>query len=316
MARISAPVRAKIEAFDAGDCGPIAGIDVGERYLDLALIEDPRAPALKLARIDLWPISSDVIGNLARAIENAAPRLGRGAIALVDSPRNPRGWNPRPGGAIAAPPGGRAIDADLREIVRAINGKRDRAAQVALSMFPTPTGDYFVRCAADPGFRPHLDAFAREVLGIKAGAPRPGAARRGGGWLFTRFMLSGFATFRALERLGACAFESYPYLAFALHKTADEQLPPKSAGRDAVAQRIRVIARLAHEAGLAEIPPVANLDQADAAVLALTAALGAKGDRLYCVSAPDEGRFLLSVIGQDRAVLDDLIAERRGADSA
>jgi hypothetical protein len=316
MARISAPVRAKVEAFDAGDCGPIAGIDVGERYLDLAVIEDPRAPALKLARIDLRPILSDAIGNLARTIENAAARLGRGAIALVDSPRNPRRWNPRPGRAVAAPPGGRAIDADLHGIVRAINCKRERGAELALSMFPTPPGDYFVRCADDPGCRPHLAAFAREVLGIKPGAPDPGAARRGGGWLFTRFMLSGFATFRALDLLGACAFESYPYLAFALHKAADERLPPKSAGRDALAQRIRMIARLAREAGLAEIPPVANLDQADAAVLALTAALGAKGGRLYCVSAPDEGRFLFSVTRPDRAALDDFIAGRRGADSA
>ena len=38
------------------------------------------------------------------------------------------------------------------------------------------------------------------------------AVRRRAAATFTRFMLAGFATYRALERLGVPAFESYPDL--------------------------------------------------------------------------------------------------------
>jgi hypothetical protein len=307
MARIPAALRAKVKTVDVGENSPIAGIDVGEGYLDLAMIENPRAPALRLARIDLQPLSSDAIEGVARAIARTMPRRGRDAIVLVDSPRNPRGWDQRSGRANPPALRGRAIDTTLHEIVRAINRKRGAADGVRLSMFPTPEIEYFIRCAEDPRCKPHLAAIAREALEIEAAAQNPSMIRRGGGWLFTRFMLAGFATFRALERLGACAFESYPYLSFALHKTGDERLPPKSARGDARAGRIGILARLAREVGMSEIPPIESLDQADAAVLALTAALGAASGGLYCVSAPGEGRFVLPMSLRDRAAVDGLI---------
>jgi hypothetical protein len=315
MARIPAPLRAEISAVDVGERGPIAGIDVGERYLDLAMIENPGAPALRFARIDLQQSSSDPIGNLARSIARTIPRLGRDAIVLVDSPRNPRGWDRRSGKAIWPAPRRRAIDAALHEIVRAIRRRRGAADGVRLSMFPTPEIAYFIRCAADPRCKPHLAAFAREVLHIEATAHNPRMHRGGRGWLFTRFMLSGFAAFAALERLSVCAFESYPYLCFALHKTCDERLQPKSV-RDARAQRARILARLAREGGMVEIPPIESLDQADAAVLALTGAIAAETGGLYCVAATGEGRFLLPISPGDCAAADALIGGRNARDSA
>jgi hypothetical protein len=280
------------------------------------MIEDPRAPELKFARIDLEQISSDAIESVARAIAQAMPRLGRGAIVLVDSPGNPRGWDPRPGRAVLPPPRGRAIDAALRQIVAEINRTRDGTPAIALRMFPTPAIGYFIRCAADPRCKPHLAAFAREALGIEPRTQGASSVRRGGGWLFTRFMLSGFVVFRALERMGACAFEAYPYLAFALHKAGHERLPPKSARRDALAERITMINRLACDAALRELPVIASLDQADAAVLALAAAIGAADGGLCSIRAPGEGCFLFAVSRRDRAAVAALIAIRRPSDSA
>jgi hypothetical protein len=316
MARIPAPLRAEISTLDVGKRRPIAGIDVGECYLDLAIIEVPGAPALRFARIDLQQLSSDPIENLAHAIARTMPWLGRDAIVLVDSPRNPRGWDRRSGKPISPVPRGRAIDAALHEIVGAIRRKRGAADGVRLSMFPTPEIEYFIRCAADPRCKPHLAAFAREILHIATAAHNPRMHRGGGGWLFTRFMLSGFAAFSALERLGASAFESYPYLSFALHKTCDERLPPKSARRDARAERARILARLAREAGMAEVPPLKSLDQADAAVLALATAIGAARGALYSIQAPGEGRFLLPVGRRDRIAVGELAALGYGPDSA
>jgi Protein of unknown function (DUF429) len=280
------------------------------------MIENPGAPALRFARIDLCQFSSDAIESVARAIARTMPGLGRDAIVLIDSPCNPRGWNRRSGKAISPVPRARAIDATLREIVKAIGRKRGPADGVRLSMFPTPEAEYFIRCAADPRCPPHLAAFAREILEIEIPVTRPAAHLGGVGRLFTRFMLSGFAAFRALERVGASAFESYPYLSFALHKTDDERLPPKSATGDALAQRRRIIARLAREAEIAEVPPIETLDQADAAVLALTAAIGAARGALYSIQAPGEGRFLLPVRCRDRGTVGELATAGSAPDSA
>lgn len=129
-------------------------------------------------------------------------------------------------------------------------------------------------------------------------------------------MLSGFAAFRALERLRARTFESYPHLAFTLHKTADEPLPSKSERRAALCARIGIVGRLAHEAGIREMPEIATLDQADAAVLAITAAQGAKWRGLFRVSAPQEGAFLLAVARRDRAAAAECASAGNRRDSA
>jgi hypothetical protein len=307
MARISAPVRAAIEAFEVREWRTIAGIDVGENYLDLAITERRHPLGLEFARLDLRQFKTDPVRHLASAIARAAPSAGSRAIVLIDSPANPRR---------TAAHRGRAIDAALRLAVSAINRSRKGDARIALAMFPTPERDYFVRCAADPRCPPHLVAIARKVLGIEPGASHVGRRQRGRGWLFTRFMLSGFAAFRACEHLGVRAFESYPYLSFAMHKNGGERLPPKSSPREALAERIRIIARLAREAGVRTIPPIARLDQADAAALALSALCGAASRGLYSLSAPREGRFLLAARASDRDALERFLADRDAAGSA
>jgi len=115
-----------------------------------------------------------------------------------------------------------------------------------------------------------------------------------GGGTFTRFMLAGFATYRALERLGIPAFEAYPDLQLRLSSPSTE-LPPKRRRADALAARRSIVASLAAQLGLRDAPVPANLDQADAAALALAAAGCARGGALWVVSNPCEGRFMLAL---------------------
>jgi hypothetical protein len=106
-------------------------------------------------------------------------------------------------------------------------------------------------------------------------------------------MLAGFLTFRAWEELGARTLEAYPDLQFRL--SSRNPLLPKRAGRAAMAARIAIIKRLRRrslEIGMTLLP--ATLDQADAEILALSAAIAAKRGSLGALEHPAEGRFLLT----------------------
>ncbi|MGO9603895.1 MAG: hypothetical protein ACLQAT_10935 [Candidatus Binataceae bacterium] len=196
-----------------------------------------------------------------------------------------------------APAGARDIDTMLREIIARINRRRSPGTRIRLSMFPTPPLEYFIRCAAAADCKAHLRAIARTILRI---APRRSpAVRRNGGWIFTRFMLAGFAAYCALERLGVETFEGYPYLAFSLWKRGEELLPPKSARRAAFACRRKIIARLRTEVGL-EVPPPATLDEADAGALTLSAILASRAKRgALVLEGAGSGRFLLPLRPED-----------------
>jgi hypothetical protein len=165
-------------------------------------------------------------------------------------------------------------------------------------MFPTPRYDYFARCARDPRCKPHLKAIAAELFGVLAGRRSVDGDARGrapsGGAIFTRFMLAGFATYCALERLGVPAFESYPDLQLRLSYPS-AKLPPKSRHAEALAARRRIVAELAARFKLRDAPVPANLDQADAAALALAATSCARRGALWVVSDPCEGRFMLAL---------------------
>lgn len=167
-------------------------------------------------------------------------------------------------------------------------------ARLRLSMFPTPALGYFVRCARNPRCKPHLAAISRELFGEQLDSGEPLSAGTLGGAVFTRFMLAGFATYRALQSLGVTAFESYPYLQFRLY-SASTPLPPKGRRAEAIAVRRVMIARLAVEAGIPEAPEPANLDQADAAVLALAAARTERTGALAAVSDRCEGSFMVAL---------------------
>jgi hypothetical protein len=272
------------------------GIDVGEDFLDLAIVGAPPR-SLVFRRVALGGLGGYASATLAERISNAVPGLDARAIALVDSPRWPRDldWSNRTRRRAPAPRG-REIDAALRQIFRTLMAAPDgKARRQWLSMFPTPPYDYFARCARDPRCKPHLRAIAAELFGEfpndddDARKPAPG-----GGGTFTRFMLAGFATYRALERLGVPAFESYPDLQLRL-SSPSTRLPPKKRRADALATRRRIVATLADRLGLRDSPVATNLDQADAAVLALAAASSAASNTLWVVSNSCEGRFMLAL---------------------
>jgi hypothetical protein len=238
---------------------------------------------------------------LAQRIGDAASGIDARAIALVDSPRWPRDLDWSRGTRRRDPaPRGREIDASLRRIFRTLMAAPEGKARApGLSMFPTPRYDYFARCAREPRSKPHLSAIAAELFGELPGEllDGDGAAREpapGGGAIFTRFMLAGFAAYRALEHLGVPAFESYPDLQLRLSSPSTD-LPPKGRRVEALTARGRIVAALAAGLGIDDAPVAANLDQADAAVLALAAASAAVSGTLWVVSNSCEGRFMLAL---------------------
>jgi hypothetical protein len=313
---ITSPIAgAAISSLTRSIVGPVIGIDVGEDFLDLAVL-DEAAKALRLARVAVAGVEENIIANadgtragiaddagaifeLARRLLAAVPEFGvAGAIVLIDSPRWPRDLD-----LVMRAPGAplrhgcerisasRAIDIALRAIVRGLVLKKGSPFRLAL--FPTPKFEFFSACASDPRCKPHLAAIARELFGTALeGAPAMAAPT--GGRLFTRFMLTGFAAYRALERSPAARFEAYPDLAFRLWARGVE-IPPKRAGWPALDARKRINRRLADEMGCTGACAISTLDQADAAVLALSAGLAARAGVVAIIEQPGEGRFALAL---------------------
>jgi hypothetical protein len=298
--------------------GPIVGIDVGEDFLDLAAL-DAAGKALRLARVAVTGIDRGGLANDggARAVGNAddggatreleqrllaaAPELAaKGTIVLIDSPRWPRDFNPAMNAADAhanaRASASRKIDITLRAIVRELALKKPDGAPFRLALFPTPKLEFFAACALDPRCKPHLAAIARELFG-RALESAPALPAPAGGRVFTRFMLTGFAVYRALERTPAASFEGYPDLAFRLWARG-VQITPKGAGRPALDARKDINRRLAKEIGCTGTGNISTLDQADAAVLALCAGLATRTGVIVLIGHPGEGRLALAL---DRA---------------
>lgn len=137
----------------------------------------------------------------------------------------------------------------------------------------------------------HLRALCHEMFG------EPSGGETGKGGTFTRFMISGFAAYRALERLEVDCFESYPDLQFRLWN-GGAGLPSKMKGtRKAIALRARqdAVRELATQLGV-ETGPVATLDAADAAIMGLSAAAAEAGlGERVIIRDKAEGRFLIVV---------------------
>ncbi len=132
-------------------------------------------------------------------------------------------------------------------------------------MFPTPRIDYFVGQLNRDGCKPHLRAFG-DALFASAIAEKHEAK----GGTFTRFMLTGFATYRALAMLGIESYEGYPDLQFRLWN-GNRPLPSKSSGKSiAVAERRQVLKRLAKGLRCSGFEGIATIDEADASILALS----------------------------------------------
>jgi len=128
---------------------PIVGLDIGEDFLDLAMLEKGWK-SLRYARVALTAIESSPIDAIAARLKAIAPPITADTFAIVDSPRWPRDLclenpSPRP---IRIASSGRAIDRAIREIVAPLVGR--------LSMYPTPELDSFLSAVADPRCKPHL----------------------------------------------------------------------------------------------------------------------------------------------------------------
>ncbi len=294
---------------------------MGEDLLDLAVL-DAAGKNLRLARVAVTgverkvakggvaraatPNDSGAIGELAHRMLAAAPELDTaGAIVLIDSPRWPRdldlatsaitGGGPRDGVRASA---ARAIDTSLRAMVRKLALQKRDGSPFQLSMFPTPKFEFFSACVRDPRCKPHLTATARELFGAALESASAGPVPAGG-QIFTRFMLTGFAAYRALERTSAALYEAYPDLAFRLWARGEE-IPPKRTGRTALDARRRINRRLAEELGCAGAEYISTLDEADATILALSAARALRGGVIAVIEHLAEGRFALALDG-DRA---------------
>jgi hypothetical protein len=269
---------------------PILGIDVGEDYLDLALLSADRA-TLSYHRVPMTGITSPVVDAMTQGIAGAVGLDTRGAIALVDSPRTPRDVDCSGGKMIRRMevPRVRVIDTALRELLRT----RFNGTMRPLSMFPTPLVEYFAGCIASPICKPHLRAIGEELLAAAIRFPAVSSNGAIAGGTFTRFMLAGFAVFPALERLGLRTFEAYPDLQMRLWSDG-VQIPPKGRRGEALGVRRNICANLAAVLGITTFQAPKTLDEADAAVLVLSAAVSAATGSLVELYCPAEGRFAVA----------------------
>jgi len=271
--------------------GSFIGIDVGENFLDLAIL-DTRARTLVLKRVALDGLNGGACATLAGRIKEVVPGVDAHVSVLVDSPRWPRDldWS-NPSDKRDPAPREREIDVELKRIFSLLMGAPDgKPYKPGLAMFQTPRYDYFTQWADAVAGKPHLSAIAKELFGALSNGNACGPIHGG---TFTRFMLAGFATYRALEGLGIDAFESYPDLQLRL--SSPSALPPKKRHTQALNARRDIVASLARDLDLPGAPVLRTLDEADAAAMALAAARSACEDKLWAVSHPCEGRFMLAL---------------------
>jgi hypothetical protein len=288
-------VTAIIDRFPAPPGEMFAGIDVGENFLDLAIVNAARR-TMSFQWVALDPLGEVPCTALARQIKEVAPEFDARATVLVDSPRWPRDLDLAQGTVLRRPvPPQREIDVELKRIFPLLMGAPDgKSYKPGLAMFPTPLHTYFAQWANHPKTKPHLAAMTKELFEKFLEADKGGAAHNGAdGGTFTRFMLAGFATYRALERIGVNPFESYPDLQMRLCAPATK-LPAKRLSA-ALTVRSQVVASLCQSLGIVAASAPRTLDQADAAVMALAAALSARRGALWTVSHPCEGRFMLAL---------------------
>jgi hypothetical protein len=209
-------------------------------------------------------------------------------VALIDSPSSPIDLTagPPPSPRFAAPRT-RVLDRSLRVILASLDQP--------LALFPTPALSIFARQSTAPSCKPHLKAIFAEAFGSLTIEDGQRHATTSFG-TFTRFMLAGFLTHRAMQALGVWAFEAYPDLQFKLWSRSARlpaKLLPKRLGRPALLMRNRINATLRRQLNLSECCAKPTFDSADAEILALSAALARRSGMLVVFIDPDEGRFLM-----------------------
>jgi hypothetical protein len=156
-----------------------------------------------------------------------------------------------------------------------------------LTLFPTPCRSYFDACVGARGCKPHLRALGAELF------PGRRTVESYGG-TFTRFMIAGFAAYRALAMIGVRSYEAYPDLQFRLW-SHDPALPPKKAGPRAREARRLIAAALGYRLGISGCDTLGRLDALDAAILSLSALAAAGGGMLVALEHRSEGCFVVAL---------------------
>jgi hypothetical protein len=284
----------------------VAGVDVGEDFLDIAT-SAPQGQHLRLTRVNLRNIGSlsaehlldeNAVTLLSRMLADEVPEL-RSAIVLVDSPRWPSDldWS-KPGvAATGDSQHGREIDVGLRALVSSLYVAGANSTLTTLSMFPTPPMRYFGAHLNSANCKPHLRRFGQELFG-QALNHNYGPASGG---IFTRFMIAGFAAYRALGAIGAEAYECYPDLQFRLWCHRHRLVSKKQGRTAALASRIRVLSAVAHRLGhsVNGLRKIRRLDEADAAILALSISAAQQYGAIVILENPREGRFMVALDGPE-----------------
>jgi hypothetical protein len=306
----------------------VSGIDVGEDFLDIATFA-PQKKNFRLARIDLREINiaparnprrsqRDVnpVTSLRAMLTETVPEL-YGAIVLVDSPRWPRdlAWpkatlenrcgrnmpmSLRDTDRTSGPRSftrGREIDASLRALVAALRSLNAGCTLRSISMFPTPPMTYFGAQLNFANCKPHLRSLGQALFGDALN--RDYGPPSGG--IFTRFMIAGFATYRALDPVAGELYECYPDLQFRLW-CGGQVLTSKNSTegrRAALESRVRVLSTLVSRLGIHRFPQIQRIDEADAAILALSTAAAQSYGALLVIQNAYEGKFMVALDGPE-----------------
>jgi Protein of unknown function (DUF429) len=217
----------------------------------------------------------------------------RGAIVLVDSPRWPSDLDWSKPGVVAAARSqrGREIDIGLRAVVLTLRKLGTKCAFAPLSMFPTPPMRYFGAHLNTATCKPHLRMLGQALFGEALNRDYGPAS----GGIFTRFMIAGFAAYRALEAIGAEVYECYPDLQYKLWCGRHRLLPKKSGGRAVLASRMRVLSALARRLGISGCRQIQRLDEADATILGLSVIAAQHHGATLIFENPCEGRFMVAL---------------------
>jgi len=245
----------------------------------MVLVDSPR-----------WPSDLDwsKAGSEDRLSRNEQPRL-------TAASRREMTLRGKHGSGVAAATNsqrGRKIDAGLRALVFTLRRLDADSTLTPLSMFPTPPMRYFDAHLNIASCKPHLRLLGRELFGEALNRDHGPAS----GGIFTRFMIAGFATFRALQTIASEVYECYPDLQFKLWCRGQRLSSKNSAkGRKAaLASRVRVLSVLARELGIHGIQ-VQRMDEADAAILALSTIAAQRHGATLILQTASEGSFMVAM---------------------
>jgi hypothetical protein len=114
-------------------------------------------------------------------------------------------------------------------------------------------------------------------------------------------MVAGFATYRALDGVTDHLYESYPDLQFRLW-CGRQLLSSKNSAegrRAALKSRLRIVSALVNRLGIHQFPQIQRIDEADAAILALSTAAAQSEGALLVIQNPYEGKFLVALDGPE-----------------